>query len=396
MKLLFKIVLILIITVTIVLAAKLDTHYAYFTYGDQEIFLSRTLFIILILLFYVLLNRAIGLVSNLWNLSENVKTWQTQKRKQQAVTSYNQGMLAMAEGQWRTAERKFMRHVLYAEMPINNCLYAARAAQQLGEIERRDEYLLVAYELKNNSTVPVDITRAELQLSQNQTEQALATLKHLRESEPKNEYILKMLLDLYKELDDWSGIRDILPDLKRRSILEATEAEKLELTSYTRLIEESDNNKNLNELQHHWNVIPKAFKENPGLIYHYAAKMIHYGFQKDVEPLLRNYLKKNWDEKIVALYSQIDIETIGKNYNQIESLAEEHGSNPTLLLALGKICIKNKLWGKARSYFESSIGVMPSVEAYNELGLLLEDMGEQNGAMDCYRNGMQLGLKQAS
>jgi len=59
-------------------------------------------------------------------------------------------------------------------------------------------------------------------------------------------------------------------------------------------------------------------------------------------------------------------------------------------LVLGRLCLRSRLWGKARSYLETSIGVQPSPEAYQELGLLLEQMGELEQAMVHYRAGLEL------
>ena len=62
-----------------------------------------------------------------------------------------------------------------------------------------------------------------------------------------------------------------------------------------------------------------------------------------------------------------------------------------LLLACGRLCLKSKLWGKARGYLEASIGVGPSAAAYRELGALLESMGEQRQAMECFKSGLEIG-----
>ena len=42
------------------------------------------------------------------------------------------------------------------------------------------------------------------------------------------------------------------------------------------------------------------------------------------------------------------------------------------------------------SYLEASIGSGPSAEAHQELGILLEQMGEQELALDNYRAGLDL------
>ena len=60
------------------------------------------------------------------------------------------------------------------------------------------------------------------------------------------------------------------------------------------------------------------------------------------------------------------------------------------MLTLGKISSRNQLWGKARSYLESSIEQRATAEAYRLLGALLERLGEADEASDCYRRGLDL------
>mgnify|MGYP000727120986 CR=1 FL=1 len=47
------------------------------------------------------------------------------------------------------------------------------------------------------------MTQAELQLADQQLEQALATLKHLRSVAPKHTYVLRLLRRLYEQLGDY-------------------------------------------------------------------------------------------------------------------------------------------------------------------------------------------------
>jgi HemY protein len=60
------------------------------------------------------------------------------------------------------------------------------------------------------------------------------------------------------------------------------------------------------------------------------------------------------------------------------------------LLSLGRLCKHNKLWGKARSYLNASIGIKPHSDAYKELGQLLEQLNEHSQAVECYHKGLLL------
>ena len=61
------------------------------------------------------------------------------------------------------------------------------------------------------------------------------------------------------------------------------------------------------------------------------------------------------------------------------------GDDPVLLLAAAKLCIQNHLWGKARSYLESSLALRPVAEGYRVYGQLLEKMGEPDAAAEAFR-----------
>ena len=61
-----------------------------------------------------------------------------------------------------------------------------------------------------------------------------------------------------------------------------------------------------------------------------------------------------------------------------------------LLLAAGRSCIRNELWGKARSYLESSLAIRPTPEAYHELGQLMLQLGEKEAATSAFAKGLTL------
>ena len=59
-----------------------------------------------------------------------------------------------------------------------------------------------------------------------------------------------------------------------------------------------------------------------------------------------------------------------------ESLLGKHPREPELLLALGRIALRNQLWGKARDYLESSLKLAARPDTCAELARLCEHLGE--------------------
>ena len=73
---------------------------------------------------------------------------------------------------------------------------------------------------------------------------------------------------------------------------------------------------------------------------------------------------------------------------QAERWLPEHPEDAQLLLCLGRLCLRDKLWGKARDYFESSYRAEPGAEVCAELGRLLLGLGEPKVAAAYYREGL--------
>ena len=60
------------------------------------------------------------------------------------------------------------------------------------------------------------------------------------------------------------------------------------------------------------------------------------------------------------------------------------------MLTAARLCLRNELWGKARSYLETVISLRPTPEAYQEYGQLLNRLGEGDAAADAFRDGLGL------
>jgi len=63
-----------------------------------------------------------------------------------------------------------------------------------------------------------------------------------------------------------------------------------------------------------------------------------------------------------------------------------------LLLALGRLCAGQGLWGKAESYLEASVSLEPSYETHLEIARLNEKLGNVEAARRHYRESLELTL----
>jgi HemY protein len=68
-----------------------------------------------------------------------------------------------------------------------------------------------------------------------------------------------------------------------------------------------------------------------------------------------------------------------------EKWLHQHPRDEALLLTLGRLCREQQLWGKARSFLETSIAVRPTRAAHIDLAQLLDQLQESALAERHYR-----------
>jgi HemY protein len=87
-------------------------------------------------------------------------------------------------------------------------------------------------------------------------------------------------------------------------------------------------------------------------------------------------LAKNWNSDLILKYGATDFEVNQQQLLMAEDWLKQRPANSDLMLSLGRICLRNQLWGKAKEYYIASIKISPSAAAHGELSMLLRSLGE--------------------
>jgi HemY protein len=367
-----------------------DTGYVMMTISGWMIQTSATLFVIILFLGFLLIYFSVRSLVRFWQMPKEIKTWRYHRNQRRAEKYLTQGLIHMTEGRWKKAEHDFCKAAPYSRAPHVNYLYAARAAQELHSVERRDEYLRLAYHHNPEASIAVGITQAELQLSQEQTEQALATLKHLQHKQPNQIQVKQLLLDTYTDLHDWQSVLNLIPSIEKANLYPREQIQAKQIDAYVGLLKEAGKLSNKEKLNMIWLSIPRKLKQHFYLLEVYIDERLKFDNTEDCELLLRRALKQQWDNMLVRLYGLVTGSDTSKQLSMAESWLQNHARDPVLLLSLGRICMRNKLWGKARDYLQESIDVQANPEAYYEFAQLHEHEGNREDAAECYEKGLAL------
>ena len=320
-------------------------------------------------------------------LSNRFGLWKKERRQKYAEVQTKKALIDLAEGDWAKAERQFTLAIANDGNALLGYLGAARAANALGLNDKRDDYLRLADENAQGADVAVGLTKAELQIDRGQYEQALATLMRLRTLVPEHSFVIKMMKQVYLELGDWEQLVLLAPEMRKYKVGSPKEANDLELQARLGLMkkvvkrksdqtEESEQKALTNDLIRLWESSPKALQDKGELFSAYVKCLVQIGGEAHAEKELRSSISKHWNDELINLYGCIQGSDVSKQLIAAKSWLQERPNNETLLLTLGRLSLLNEQVDEAKHYFESSLSIRKSPEAYAELGRIQIAQGQ--------------------
>ena len=134
----------------------------------------------------------------------------------------------------------------------------------------------------------------------------------------------------------------------------------------------------------------RNLKQNLTVLETWFLNLMRTGQHGKAEKDLAAEVRRSWRPPLVRLYGLVQSPNPVRQLQIAEGWLRHHSKNPDLLLTAAQLCIRNKLWGKARNYLETVIKIRPTAEAYREYGHLLNELGDGKAAADAYRQGLDL------
>ncbi len=389
MKLLIQTIIMLSAGIALAIFVKDDPGYVLLGYGNYSIETSMAIFavasIAIIFVSYFLIRLLGGIVHS----PSNYRKWQGRRRDRVANTALTRGLLAQAEGKWRQSEKALLTYAKKTESAVNY-LAAAKSAQAQGATERVNQYLDMAQATEPTANAAIRLTQAELLIDSRQFDRAEAALIRIRQEDPKNTRAIILLTKLCQESKNWNKLSELMYDIKRNKIYSPNVYHELEKQVHTELLRESCASDSLIEVRNSWSIIPKNLQKDADLISILANKLISEDKPEEAEPLLRTAIKQHFSDQLVYLYGLLYTSNPYGELSTAEKWYKTNTQNPTLLLTLGRLSSRSELWGKARSYLETSVEFGGGPEAYHALAQVLEHIDEPTLAANAYRKGLEI------
>jgi HemY protein len=386
---------VLLVAALIGMAVAEDPGYLLIAWRNLSLETSVWVGLAFILAFWLFLSLARAFVRLLNASGRRINPWSRRNRHKRASAVTTRGLLEFAEGHWDKSLRLLKRSAPHAEQPLINYLAAARAANEMEDYAECDGLLRQAHETTPQADVAIAVTQAQLQIARGQLEQALATLTRLLKDHPRHLYALKLKSQLYVRLEDWQQLRELLPALRKQKVLRQDEQDALEHQVYASLLAEAGQRARAaaegpEAVRRLWEEVPRGMKQEPRLIEIYCLQLRALGAEAQAEEVLRTTLKQSFNDRLVHHYGLVQGADPARQLATAERWLAEHPHDATLLLALGRLALRNSLWGKAREYLEASFNSKRDIQTCAELVRLLEHLGERQASQRTLREGFDL------
>ncbi len=387
MKYLLWVLLLFAAAVALVTASH-NPGYVLLVYPPYRIELSFTLFIVLSILAFASGYGLVRLMIAAFQLPAHVRKFRMERAQSKARDLLGDALNAFFEDRYAAAEKASARAMELGDTSALHPIIAARSAHELREYEKRDAYLSAAESKTAGDSTMRLMASAKFMLDQRNPHAALNTLQELRDSGVKGHPgALSLELKAHQQAGNWDEVLNVLDQLEKREAIDVTVAAQLRQQAWLENIRQQDNLAGLSECL---KKIPADFKRRGKIAASAAHALIRHGGSTLAQQLLSDSLNAQWDSDLVSLYGDCQSGDLVAQIEQAEKWLNQHKDDAGLLLTLGKLCLHQKLWGKAQNYLEASISVSPSHAAYTALGQLAERMGKPDEAFKYYQRAMEL------
>lgn len=370
--------------------AKPGSGYALLVYPPYRVELSLVLLLVLLAALFALAYALLRLALRTARMPAYVRAYRSARARERGRQAWLEAELWFAEGRHARAEQSAVRALDAGESPLVCALLAARAAHAQKAFERRDAYFVRAEKLDPQHPLPRLITQAELLLDERLPAEALAVIRRVYELAPRHPVAQRLELRAQQLAKNWEQVLALVASLEKREVLEPVQAEQVKTAAYL----ETLRRKSLDAiaLREAWQKVPAEDKAQSQIALAAARAFNGLGESDAAVAILENSLARHWDEDLVRYYGECGASDPMKQIERAEKWLAAHPNDAELLLALGKLCARQSLWGKSQTYLEASLSVSDSAAAHVQLARLMEHIERPEAAFEHYRKSMALGV----
>lgn len=338
---------------------------------------------------FVMVYLLIRLVVWLIELPSRYRGWRGQRAERRDQSRMEQGWIALLEGRHAFAEKlltqvsadsKDWRRQVLAD------LSAARAAQETGAYDRRDQLIRQAQTQvdqqgkQGSMQSAVAAAAADLWLEQGRAAAALEVLEQAGVQERKDVHTLRLLLRTHQQLNNDEQVLTLARRLRRQQAISAEQANDLIETAAARQIASKSLVTDTAQWEPFWKSLRSEEKVLVNVALAGAAAYQSQGKSKEASKALEAAINESFDPRLLQAYAKAEKDQVTTRLQQAERWLTKRGDDPDLLVTVGALCLAAQMWGQAQRYLEKSAQQRNDSQVHALLGSLFDRLGQPERA----------------
>jgi HemY protein len=267
-------------------------------------------------------------------------------------------------------------------------LVGLKSAQALRDPRRIDEWRARAEALDGAWRTARLMAEIRIELDARDFAAAATALAQLGAKERRQISAQRLALRLAQGQGDWPELLRLTRQLEKHGALTSDQARPLRLRAQRGIIDSLQEDPA--QLMKLWQGMIAADREDAQIVQRIVRALTATGAGTESAQIIEDYFDEHWEPSLLTDYADCAGGDVLRRIAHAERWLHEHPRDADLLLALGRLCQKQQLWGKAQSYLEASLAITPaSVNptgvAHIELARLLDQLGRTEDANRHYR-----------
>jgi len=374
------------LAVAVALVARLNEGYVLLVVPPYRAEVTLNLFVIALLVSFVIiyaLLRALGLT---FSLPHRARQYHASRQREQAGLVFQDAVRLLFEGRFGQALKKAHEAHAAGTAPGLSALIAARAAQRMRESLKQQGWLARAKIDDPRTEAATLMLEAEMMNEARRFDDALVALERLQARQGRHIAALRLELRARQGLGDWDGVLKLARQLVKRDALPVEVVREIRTQAHLGNIARRVADRG--QLSTYLRALPDAERERR-VVRAAAEALVAQGAEAEVQKLIETTLdvaaNDEWHSELVAIYGRLSGGEQTARIAKCEAWLRQHPDDARLLKALGRMCLRQRLWGKAQTYLEASLSVVPSQQAHLELARLFDQLERPEEANKHYR-----------
>ena len=386
MKGLFWLLALFGLAVAVALGARLNDGYVLLVFPPYRAEVSLNLFVLALLGSFLLLYGVTRALAATFGLPQRVRQYRERRRREKAGQVFQDAVRLLFEGRFGQALKKAGEAYEAGTAKGLSALIAARAAQRLREPEKQQEWMTRAMSDDLRNEAATLMLEAEMMNESRRFDETLAALERLQGKQGRHIAALRLELRARQGVGDWDGGLKLVRQLAKRDALPVEVVREIRTQAHLGNIARRAPDQA--QLATYLRALPVE-ERGQRVVLAAARALVAQGAvgeaQKLIEAVLDAASNDDWQSEVVAIYGRLSGGDLSGRIAKAEAWLRHHPDDARLLDALGRMCLQQRLWGKAQSYFEASLAVEPTQQAHLELARLADQLERPEEANKHYR-----------